>query len=53
MTDSRDRISGPAPADSADDAESQTFFHDEPPEGASGGRGDLSHVPRQKIGFRQ
>jgi len=30
MTDSRDRISGPTPADSPDDPDSQTFFEDEP-----------------------
>lgn len=30
MTDSRDQISGPAPADATDDADSQTFFEDEP-----------------------
>jgi hypothetical protein len=41
MTDSRDRISGPTPADTADDADSQTFFEDEPPEGASAGRTDV------------
>jgi len=45
MTDSRDRISGPTPADSADDAGTQTFFHDEPPKGASAGRGDLPGDP--------
>jgi hypothetical protein len=42
MTDSRDRISGPTPADSADDPDSQTFFDDEPPERAPGGRTDLA-----------
>ena len=41
MTDSRDRISGPAPADSPDDADSQTFFEEEPPEGAAAGRTDM------------
>jgi hypothetical protein len=41
MTDSRDRISGPTPGDSADDADSQTFFEDEPPDGGSAGRTDL------------
>ena len=41
MTDSRDRISGPTPADSGDDPDSQTFFEDRPPEGASAGRTDL------------
>ena len=30
MTDSHDRISGPAPADATDDVDSQTFFQDEP-----------------------
>ena len=42
MTDSRDRVSGPMPADTADDADSQTFFDDEPPEGAAARRGDLA-----------
>ena len=41
MTDSRDRISGPTPADSADDADSQTFFEDEPAAATSGRGGDL------------
>ena len=41
MTDSRDRVSGPAPADSPDDADSQTFFEDEPGAATSGRRGDL------------
>lgn len=30
MTDSRDPISGPVPADANDDPDSQTFFDDEP-----------------------
>ena len=42
MTDSRDRISGPTPADTADDPDSQTFFEDEPPEGATARRTDLA-----------
>lgn len=37
MTDSRDRISGPAPADPTDDPDSQTFFEDEAPAGDPGG----------------
>jgi hypothetical protein len=40
MTDSRDRISGPMPADSADDDDSQTFFDGVPPEGAAARGGD-------------
>jgi hypothetical protein len=41
MTDSRDRISGPTPADTADDPDSQTFFEDGAPESAPAGRTDL------------
>ncbi|HET7829316.1 MAG TPA: hypothetical protein VFL03_07145 [Candidatus Limnocylindrales bacterium] len=37
MTDSRDRISGPAPADAMDDPDSQTFFEGQAPVGDAGG----------------
>ena len=42
MTDSRDRISGPAPADPTDDPDSQTFFERDAPTGDAGrdARGD-------------
>ena len=41
MTDSRDQISGPTPADSAEDPDSQTFFEATSSEGASAGQTDL------------
>ena len=46
MTDSRDRISGPAPADATDDADSRTFFEDEVPVGDRAGERRDTTVPR-------
>lgn len=42
MTDSRDRISGPVPADVPDDSDSQTFFEGAP---ARASTADVDPVP--------